>query len=139
MQETIHRYIRTCQKCQIMNLQKPNYINLHQDIVQILQDHISINLIGPCNVTSQDNTYVLTAVCNLTGNLMTTPIPDKKTTVAIHLFFENNTQIWFAKNITFRQWNRSLNSLKILHKTRYKENLHIPLTSPNQQKIRIIT
>ena len=85
----IHKYIRTCQKYQIMNLQKPNYMNLHQEITQTPQDHISVDLIGPYNTTSQDNTYTLTVVRYLTAYLMTTPIPDKKTTsVAIHLFSE---------------------------------------------------
>ena len=89
MWKTIHKYVRTCQKCQIMNLQKPNYINLHQDIAHTPQYHISIDLICPYNTTSQGNSYTYTVVCNLTGYLMTTPIPDKKTvTVAIHLFWK---------------------------------------------------
>ena len=73
----------------MMSLQKPNYINLHQETTQTLQDHISIDLMGPYNTTSQGNAYTLTAICNLTGYLMTTPISDKKTlTVARHLFLE---------------------------------------------------
>ena len=72
-----------------MNLQKPHYINLHQDIAQTPQDHTSIDLLGPYNITSQGNSYALTAVCNLTRYLMKTPIPDKKTKiVATHLFSE---------------------------------------------------
>ena len=83
----IPKYITTCEKCQIMNLQKPNYINLHQDITQTQQAHLSIDLMDPYNTTTQGNTYTLTAICNLTGYFMTTPILDKKTsTVAIHLF-----------------------------------------------------
>ena len=34
-------------KYQIMNLQKPHFIDLHQDIAQTPQDHISINVLGP--------------------------------------------------------------------------------------------
>ena len=72
-----------------MNLQKPNYIKLYQDITQTPQDYISIYLIGLYSTTSKGNSYILTVVCNLTGYLMTTPIPDKETvTVAIHLFSE---------------------------------------------------
>ena len=42
---------------------------------------------GPYNTTSQGNAYTLTAICNLTGYLMTTPLPDKNTlTVVIRLF-----------------------------------------------------
>ena len=42
---------------------------------------------GPYNITSQGSSYALTAVCDLTGYFMTTPIKDKKTmTVANHLF-----------------------------------------------------
>ena len=70
-----------------MDLQKPNYISLHQEIAQTPQGHISVDLIGPYNTISQGNSYALTVVCNLTGYLMTTPIPDEKTiTVVIHLF-----------------------------------------------------
>ena len=70
-----------------MHLQKPNFIELHQDIAQTPQDHLSTALLGPCNITSQVNSHALTAVCNLTGYLMTTPIKDQKTTpVANHLF-----------------------------------------------------
>ena len=70
-----------------MNLQKPHFIDSHQEIAQTSQDNISINLLGPYIVTSQGNSYTLTAVCNLTGYLMTTPIKDKKTmTVPSHLF-----------------------------------------------------
>ena len=70
-----------------MNLQKPHFID-YQYIVQTLQDHVSINLLGPCNVTSQGTSYTLTAVCNLTSYPMTIPIKDKKmTTVATHIFW----------------------------------------------------
>ena len=72
-----------------MNLQKTHYINLHQDIAQTPQDHISINLIGPYNTTSQGNSYVLTVVYNLTGYLMTTPIPDKKDNSSCTFIFGN--------------------------------------------------
>ena len=71
-----------------MSLQKPNYIILHQEIAQTPQDHLLIDLIGPCNTTMQ-GTHTLSAICNLTGYLMTAPIPDKKTsTIAVHLFLE---------------------------------------------------
>ena len=70
-----------------MNLQKPRFIDLHQDIAQTPQDHLSIDLLGPYNAASQGNIFVLTAVCNLTGYLMTIPIKDKMTmSVANHLF-----------------------------------------------------
>ena len=67
----------------------PHYINLHQDIGQTPQDHISFDLIVLYNTTSQGNSYALTVVCNFTGYLMTTPIKDKKmATIVIHLFLE---------------------------------------------------
>ena len=72
-----------------MNLQKPNYINLHHEIAQTPQDHLLIDLMGPYYTTAQDNRYAFTVICNLTGYLMTTPIPNKNTlTVAIYLFSE---------------------------------------------------
>ena len=87
MRKRIQKYLKTCQKCQIMNLQKPNYINLNQEIVQTPQDHLSIDLIRSYNTTTQDNMYALTTICNLTGYFMIIPIPNKKTTtVAVQLF-----------------------------------------------------
>ena len=87
MKKEIHQYIRSWHKCQIKNLQEPHFINLHQDIAKTPQDHISIDLLGLYNVTSQGSSYTLTAVCNLNGYLMPLPIKDKKTmTVVSHLF-----------------------------------------------------
>ena len=59
-----------------MNLQKLTFINT--DIAQTPQDHLSIDLLGPYNIASQGNLYASTAVCNLSGYLMTIPIKDKK-------------------------------------------------------------
>ena len=87
MRGKLLEYMRSCHKLQIMNLQKPNVIDVHQDIAQTPQDHLSIDLLGPYNIISQDNSHALTPVCNLTGYFMTTPINDKKTrSVANHLF-----------------------------------------------------
>ena len=70
-----------------MNLQKLHFINLHQNIAQTPQDHISIDLLEPYNITSQGNSYALTIICYLTGYLMTSPIKDKKMmTVVTYLF-----------------------------------------------------
>ena len=66
MRTKIHQYVRSYHKCNIMKLQTPHFINLHQDIAQTPQDHLSINLLGPYNVTSQGNSYTHTTVCNLT-------------------------------------------------------------------------
>ena len=85
-----------------MNLQKPNYINLHQEITQTPQDQLSNDLMGPYNTTAKGNTYALTGIGNLTGYFMITPIPDKKTlTVAIRLCWEILLKFGFFKNITF--------------------------------------
>ena len=81
-----------------MNLQKLNYVNLHLYITQTLQDHLSINLIGCFNTTTQGNTYTLTAICNLTGYLLTTPIPNKNiSTVAINLFSDIMLKFRFSR------------------------------------------
>ena len=71
MRQKTHQYVRSCHKCPIMNLQKTHFIILHQDIAQTPQDHISIDLLGPYNVISRGNSYILTVVFNLTGYLMT--------------------------------------------------------------------
>ena len=98
MRKVIHKYIRTCKKCQISNLQKPNYINLQQEITHTPQDHLLVDLIRPYNTTTQGNTYTLTAIYNLTGYLLTTPIPDKKTsTKAVQLFSEIFLELGFTR------------------------------------------
>ena len=98
MWKMIHKYVRTCEKCQTMNLQKLNYISLHQDIGQTPQDHSSIDLMAPYNTTTQGDIYTITAICNLTGCLMTTPIPDKRTsTVAIHFFADIMLKFGFPR------------------------------------------
>ena len=61
-----------------MNLQKPNFIDLHQDIAQIPEDRVSIDFLESYSFTSQGKSIFLPAVCNHTGYLMTTPIKDKK-------------------------------------------------------------
>ena len=77
---------------------KSEIIDLHQDIVQTSQDHLSIDFLGPYNITSQGNVYVLTVVCNPTGYLMTTPIKDKKTmSVVNHLFSDILLKFVFSR------------------------------------------
>ena len=66
MRMKILQYVRLYHKYQIMNLHKTHFINLHQDIAQTPEDHISIHLLGPYSVTYQGNSSVLTTVCNLT-------------------------------------------------------------------------
>ena len=73
MRRKLHECMGSYHKCQIRNHQKPRFIDPHQDIAETPQDHLSINLMGPYKTTWQGNIYVLTAVCNLTGYLMTTP------------------------------------------------------------------
>ena len=66
---------------------RPHFINIHQDIAQTPQDHISINLLGSQNITSQGNSYTLTTVCSLIGYLMMMLTKDKKTIkVVTHLY-----------------------------------------------------
>ena len=47
-------------------------------VAQTPQDHLSIDLMGVYSATSQGKLYALTAVCNLTGYLMTTPSKTKR-------------------------------------------------------------
>ena len=81
-----------------MSLQKSRFIDLHWDIAQTSQDHLSIDLLGPYNVTSHGNIYGLTAVFNLTGYLMATPIRDKRTMSAVnHLFADIMLRFGFPR------------------------------------------
>ena len=56
-----------------------------------------IDLLGPHSITYQCYYYALTTVCNLTGYLMTSPIKDKKTTVATHLVLDIMHKFGFAR------------------------------------------
>ena len=69
---------------------KLHFIVLHQDIAQTPQDHISTDLLGPYNITSQGNLHTLTPVCNLTGYLMTTPIKEKKMRTVANIYFQTS-------------------------------------------------
>ena len=109
-------------------------------MAQTPQDHISVNLTGLYNTISQGNSYALTTVCNLTGYLMTTPIPDKKTaTVAIHLFSEIMLKFGFPRishsgnGVEFK----SKLTEHLTHQLCIKKT-YISLTCPSQWKIRII-
>ena len=116
MRKKLHEYVRPCHKCQIMNLQMPKFIDLHQDITQIPQDHLSNDLLGPYNATSHGNLYVLPTVCNLIGYLMTTLIKDKKTTSsANHLFADIMLKFSFPRII------HSDNGMEF--KSKFMENL----------------
>ena len=62
------------------------------------QDHISIDLLGPYSVTSQGTSFTLTAVCNLTGYLMTSPLKDKKTmTVVTYVYLHIMLKFGFPR------------------------------------------
>ena len=113
MRRELNEYVRSCHKCQIMNLQKPNFIDLHQDTAQIPQDHLSIDLLGLYNVTLQGNSYALTAVCNLTAYLMTTSVKDKNTgSVASHLFLDMMLKFGFPRILHSDNMSLNLNLWK---------------------------
>ena len=77
---------------------KPHFINLHQYIARTPQDHISIDLLGQYNFTSQGISYALTTVCNLTGYLITAPIKVKKTMMVVtHLFSDIMLKFGFPR------------------------------------------
>ena len=120
-----------------MDFQKPNYINLYQEITQTPHDHLSIDLMGPYNTTAQGNTYALIAICNLTGYLMTTPIADKMTsTVATHLFSEILLKFRFPR-ILHSDNRTEFKSKLIEHLTKQpgiKKNLYFPPATPSQME-----
>ena len=100
MKKKIHQYVRSSHNCQIMKLQKPHFMNFHQDIAQTPQDDISIDLLGPYTITFQGKSYALTTVCSLTGYLMTSPIKDKKTTtVVMYLLWDIMLKFGFPKKL----------------------------------------
>ena len=71
-------------------------------ILHKLQDHISIDLLGSYNITSQGNSYILTAVCNLTGYVMVTPYQRQKDNDSSDpLVFGHYVKIQFPQNTTF--------------------------------------
>ena len=87
MRKKIHQYVRSWHKCQIMITQKPTLLTCIKISQNFHRIPYPIDLLGPYSVTSQGNSYTLTAVCNLTGYLKKTPIKDKKTMTAVtHLF-----------------------------------------------------
>ena len=92
------------------------------------QDHISIDLLGPYNFTSQGNSYALTTVCNLTRYLMTSSIKDKKTTTVVtHLFSDIMLKFSFLR-ILHSDNGTEFTSILIEHLSAawYKEDLYLP-------------
>ena len=70
-----------------------------------------------------------TAVCNLTGYLITIHIEDKKTMTAISpLIFGHHVKIWFTQNSTFQQWDGIyIKAHRIsLPASWHKKDLHFP-------------
>ena len=120
-----------------MNLQKLHFINLHQDIAQIPQDHISIDLLGPYNITSQGNSYALTIVCNLSSYLMTLSIKDKETmAVVTHLFSDTILKFGFSR-ILHSDDSTEFKSKLIEHLTTawYKKTYIYPCHSQANRKL----
>ena len=63
-----------------MNLQKPHFIDLHQDIAHTPQDHVSIDFLGPLHLD-----------CSMQPHRLSYDHPyqgQKTTTVATHLFLD---------------------------------------------------
>ena len=96
MRRKLYDCVRSCYNVKLMSLQKLKFTDLQQDIAQTPHDDLSINLLGPYNVTSQGNSYALTAVCNLTGYLMTTPIKDKDNVSSKPFIFRHHVKIQFS-------------------------------------------
>ena len=125
-----------------MNLQKPNYINLHQEIVQTPQDYLSADLIGPYNTTMQGNTYTLIAICNLTGYLMTSPIPNKKTsTIAVKLFLEILLKFGFPRILNSNNGTEFKSKLieHIMQQLGVKKTYISPSHPQSNEKLEILT
>ena len=141
MRQKLHEYVRSCHKCQIMNLQKTKFIHPHQDITQTQKDHLSIDLSGPYNTTSWGNVYVLMEICNLTGYLMIILIRNRKTMSAVNHSLADIMLKWaFPQNTIFRQWGgiQIQTYGKPLTTTRYNKNFHSPSSPTSEWKTRIL-
>ena len=124
-----------------MNLQKQSIYIYTKILLKPHEVNISIDLIRPYSTTSQGNSYALTAVWNLTGYLMTTPLPDKKTTVAAVLLF-SEIMLKFGFPQILHSDNRAEFNSKLIEQLttiQHNKNLHIPVTPPSKGKIRIFT
>ena len=80
---------------------KLHFINLHQDIAQTPQHHISIHLLGPYNVTSQGNLY---PHYSLQPHRLSHDDPyqrQKDNDSNDPLTFEHYVKMWFPQNTTF--------------------------------------
>ena len=97
-----------------MSLQKPNYINLYQEMTQLAQGHISINLIGPYDTTSQGNSHSHSCMqsCQISHDHPYTRQKDNSSSYAF--IFKNNTQIWVPMNFYIQTMEQNL-SLNLEH------------------------
>ena len=77
------KFVRHCLQCQITNVQTQNYAQLHLEVLQMPVDLISMDFIGPFEVTSRENKYALTELCMLTNYVMYIPLADKSVDAAV--------------------------------------------------------
>ena len=59
------------------NLQTPNFAQLHLEIPQMSMDIISMDLIGPFEVTLKGNPSAFTVICMLTNHVTCVLLVDK--------------------------------------------------------------
>ena len=60
------RFVRHCPQCQTTNLQIPNCVQLHIEILQTLMD-FKIDLISEFETTAKGKQYILTVIYMLTN------------------------------------------------------------------------
>ena len=87
------------------------------------------------------HSYTLTAVCNITGDLMMTPIKDKKTTTVLaYLFLDIMLKFGFSRILHSDNGTEFKSKLiEYLSQQLGIKKTYFPSPPTNQQKIRIFT
>ena len=90
LRKDVEYWVRTCIECQAVKVTRYNRpkLGFYPNQTERFQ-FIHVDLIGPMEVSSNDNKYVLTLKDRGTGYLVTAPIPDKKAQTVRDAFMQH--------------------------------------------------
>ena len=80
------KQVWTCLECQQKYLKEPHYVNV---IPKFPFSHISLDIVGPFEMTSSSATWCFTCMCILTEFLFTVPITDKRAGMVVNAYLRN--------------------------------------------------
>ena len=90
LNKDVEYWVKTCIECQAAKVVRHNKpkIGFYPSFTERFQ-FVHMDLVGPLNITSEDNKYILTAKDRGTGYLVTVPIKDKRAQTIRNAFVQS--------------------------------------------------